>query len=488
MSTEPVSSPSQSGRPCNRSDAWASWGRGLGFALFLFILFVPGLVLPMPQRVVLGIALWMALWWITSAVPLYVTAFLPMLVFPLASINPFAEVVSNYSDRLVYLLMGGFILAKAIEKTGLHERFALATLLALPSRSPAMILWAFMLVTASISAWLCNTATTLMILPMALSVIGLVRESEYKNAFAASLLLGIAHAAAWGGMATLIGSPPNVLCASIALKQFSVEISFLSWMMMGVPVAMVGLTVTALYLSRVAFPIPGDAILESRVHLQERFHNLGRMTRDQKLVLFVFIVTASAWLSHAFWKSMLPMMDDAMIAMIGAMTLFILPSADKGSGILAAEEGMQLPWGVLIVIGGGLALASGFKSTGLDSAIAAQLEFLEAFPPFIVLLILMGFAITITQFMVNTAAAALLLPVASALAHVIQMEPALLLTTVAIGTSISFVLPIGTPPNMVVLGTGHITTKQMARVGVPLSILLWLIISLLLYLLVPALT
>jgi len=458
----------------------------LGFALFLFILFVPGLVLPMPQRVVLGTALWMALWWITSAVPLYVTAFLPMLVFPLASINPFAEVVSNYSDRLVYLLMGGFILAKAIEKTGLHERFALATLIALPSRSPATVLSAFMLVTASISAWLCNTATTLMILPIALSVIGQVRDPAHKSAFAASLLLGVAHAAALGGVATLIGTPPNALCASISLKMFGEEISFVRWTMIGVPVACLGLVIVAVYLTRVAFPISGVAALEGRSILQDRLGKLGPMPRDQKLVLAVFCATAFAWLSHSFWSQTLPMVDDAMIAMIAAMVLFLLPSQTDGRRLLEAEEGIHLPWGVLLVIGGGLALAAGFKTTGLDASIAARLAFLESFPPFLVLLILVGIAIVITQFLVNTAAAALLLPVAASLAQVIQMDPTLALVSVTIACSMSFILPIGTPPNMVVLGSGYVTTRQMARVGVSITFILWIVISLLLYFLVPS--
>ncbi|NUQ74054.1 MAG: SLC13/DASS family transporter [Polyangiaceae bacterium] len=462
-----------------------SAGVALGVALFLLSVLPPGLGLSSPQKVVLGTALWMAAWWISGAVPLYVTAFLPLLVFPAAQIAPFAEIAASYADRLVFLLMGGFILAKAIEKTGLHERFALTTLKVLPSRKPAVIVAAFMLVTASVSAWLCNTATTLMILPIALAVVSQVKDPGQKGVFASCLMLSVAYAAGLGGIITLVGTPPNALCSSIAGKALGAEISFFRWFLVGAPIAVVGLVIVGWYMTHIAFPMSLQPAIEDEGELNQRLEALGRMPRAQKLVGGVFAATAVAWLSHAAWKPVFPMLDDAMIALLAATALFLLPSGEPGRRVLEAEDGLRIPWGVLLVIGGGIALAVGFQSTGLDAAIAMRLVFLNALPLFVVMSLLAAIALIVTQFVVNTATAALLLPVAASLAQTLQVDPVLLLVPVTIATSLGFILPIGTPPNMVVLGTDYVTTKQMARAGIPLTFILWVVVSILLYWILP---
>jgi sodium-dependent dicarboxylate transporter 2/3/5 len=456
-----------------------------GFSLFLLALLVPVGGLPDQQRIILGTSLWMAVWWISGTAPLYVTAFIPLLVFPLVGISSFAQTASSYGDRLVFLLMGGFMLAKAIEKTGLHERFALLTLAALPVRSPAMIITAFMVVTASVSAWICNTATTLMVLPIALAVISQVSEENGRKHFGACLMLAVAYAAGIGGITTLIGTPPNALCASIAGKMFDIDLSFARWIMVGLPVMLTCLLITAWYLTKVAFPMSSVSVIEGKDVIEQRLALLGKMTRDQKWVLAVFAFAAIAWITHLGWKAYLPDVDDAMIAIFAASLLFILPSSVPGKRILEEKEGMSLPWGVLLVIGGGISLAAGIQASGLDTTIAQTLGFLQGMPMYVVMLAVFVAAASLTQIVVNTASAAILLPIAASLAQLIDADPLLLLIPVAVGTSFAFILPIGTPPNTVVIGSGYLTPAQMARTGLPLTVLLVAVVSVLLYILIP---
>jgi len=456
-----------------------------GFSLFLLALLVPVGGLPDQQRIILGTSLWMAVWWISGTAPLYVTAFIPLLVFPLVGISSFAQTASSYGDRLVFLLMGGFMLAKAIEKTGLHERFALLTLAALPVRSPAMIITAFMVVTASVSAWICNTATTLMILPIALAVISQVSEENGRNHFGTCLMLAVAYAAGIGGITTLIGTPPNALCASIAGNMFDIDLSFARWIMVGLPVMLTCLLITAWYLTKVAFPMSAVSVIEGKDVIEQKLAFLGKMTRDQKWVLAVFAFAAGAWITHPGWKVYVPGVDDAMIAIFAASLLFILPSSIPGKRILEEKEGMSLPWGVLLVIGGGISLAAGIQTSGLDTTIAQTLGFLQGMPMYVVMLAVFVAAVSLTQIVVNTASAAILLPIAASLAQLIDADPLLLLIPVAVGTSFAFILPIGTPPNTVVIGSGYVTPAQMARTGLPLTILLVAVVSVLLYILIP---
>jgi len=461
-------------------------GLAVGPAIFLLVFLTPIFDLAMPAKIVLGAALWMAVWWITGAVPLYVTAFLPLIIFPSAQIVPFGQVTINYADRLVFLLLGGLILAKAIEKSGLHERFALTALKMLPNRKPQMVIAAFMVVTASISAWICNTATTLMILPIALAVISQVKDPDEKGRFGTCLMLSIAFAASLGGIATLVGTPPNIICSSVADKMFGIEILFSQWVMIGIPVTAIGLLVTGWYMTNFGAKVSKNEIIEEKGVIVQKLHALGSIPRDQKMVIGVFAATATAWISHIAWKPYLPMVDDAMIAILAAVSLFLLPSTGPKKRILEKEEGLQIPWGVLLVIGGGLALAAGFTSTGLDNSIAEQLGFLKGMPPFIVLIVLVAVAMLVTQVVVNTAAAALLLPVAASLSGIIDVSPTLLLIPVAIAISFGFILPIGTPPNTVVLGSGYVTTRQMAKAGIPLTLIFVVVVSLLMLVLVPA--
>lgn len=435
-------------------------------------------------KIVLGTAIWMATWWVTEAVPLYVAALLPIVLFPAMQVTPLSDTATNYAHRLVFLLLGGFILAKAIQKTNLHERFAL-TMKIIPNGSPKLIIFAFMIVTASISAWICNTATTLMILPIALAVISQVKQPEDRSKFGSSLMISIAFAASIGGIATLVGTPPNVICSSIADKMFEIDINFSSWMMIGVPVTIISLIIAGWYLTSVGFKLKSKNIIDEKEVIIKKLKELGGITRDQKLVMAVFGATATAWITHILWKPYLPMIDDAVIAIIAAMSFFVLPSKENGR-ILSKDEGIKIPWGVLLLIGGGLALAAGFTSTGVDQWMATQLGFLENFPPFVIVLVLVVVAIITTQIVVNTATAALLIPVAAALSSSLNMDPLLFMIPVAIATSYGFILPVGTPPNVVVLGSGYVTPKQLAKVGLPLTLIMVVVLTILMTTLVPA--
>jgi solute carrier family 13 (sodium-dependent dicarboxylate transporter), member 2/3/5 len=457
----------------------------LGPLLFLITISVPVDDLTFEGKVVLGAAIWMAIWWVTEAVPLYVAALLPIVLFPAMQVIPLSDTATNYAHRLVFLLLGGFIIAKAIQKTNLHERFALTTLKIIPNGSPKLIIFAFMIITASISAWMCNTATTLMILPIALAVISQVKKTEDRNLFGSRLMISIAFAASIGGIATLVGTPPNVICSSIADKMFDIDINFSIWMMIGVPVSIISLIIAGLYLTNVGFRMSSTNIIDEKDVIVKKLKALGTITRDQKLVLAVFASTAIAWVSHVAWKPYFPMIDDSVIAIIAAMSFFVLPSKENGR-ILSKDEGIRIPWGVLLLIGGGLALAAGFTATGVDQWMASQLTFLENFPPFVIVLVLVVVAVIATQFIVNTATAALLIPVAAALSSVLSMDPLLFMIPVAIATSYGFILPVGTPPNIVILGSGYVTPKQLAKVGLPLTLILMAVLTILMITLVPA--
>lgn len=461
-------------------------GLVVGPVIFFIVISLPVENLSFQGKVVLAISLWMATWWLTEAVPLYVTALLPLVVFTSTGISPFGKLSASYADPMVFLLLGGFILAKAIEKTGLHQRFALTVLRAFPNGNPQLIIAAFMIVAASISSWMCNTATTIMILPIALAVISLVPNSGQRERFGTALVLAIVYAAGIGGIVTLVGTPPNAMCAAMSQKMFHVPIEFTQWMMIGIPIAAISLVVTGWYLVKPGLKISNEPLHMEKNIIAQKLAELGRMTRDQKLVLAVFAITAGAWMSRILWGNFVPFLDNPAIAMISALSLFVLPSKSSSEGrILDRETGLKIPWGVLLLIGGSLALAGGFEETGLNKWIASQMTFLEGAPEIVILFAVVGASMLLTQVLVNTGAAALMIPIAATLSSVLGIPPLLLMVPAAIAVSYAFVLPIGTPPNMIAVGSGYVTTKQLAKIGLPLNLILLVIVTLMLAVLVP---
>jgi solute carrier family 13 (sodium-dependent dicarboxylate transporter), member 2/3/5 len=467
--------------------------------------------------------IWMISWWISEALPIYVTALVPLVIFPAFNVISLGETAAKYADRIIFLFLGGFMLAKAVEKSGLHKRFAL-TILRRFGTNPRNIVAAFIIVTGFISAWMSNTATAMLMIPIAAAVIAQVHDEQKRSRFAVCLMLSVAYAASLGGMATLIGTPPNAVFASLSKSIQDVDVSFSQWMLVGMPISAVSLFVLWVYMVNVGAKIDSSPLTEERHLVVRKLLELGRMTRDEKLVAVVFAATAAAWVTRGLlWKDFFPLVDDSMIAIMAAIVLFIIPSykgreqsagkipmemRDHGnSGHDAADRLMTdpsrqensfaildwktaatIPWGVLLLIGGGLALASGFSATGLDEHVTKNLAFLGGTNYVVVILVILVIvAVTIFagEVISNTATAALIIPIAATLASSLSINPMLLMVPVAVATSYGFMMPVGTPPNAIAFATGHVTVPKMARAGVLLDLIGVAVVTVMTALLVP---
>lgn len=459
-------------------------GLFVGPILFAIVFFLPIEGLDILPKFVLGIALWMATWWITEAIPLYATSLIPLALFPILGVGKIENIFLSYVDKIVILFLGGFLLAKAIEISNLHKRFALNILKTFGTK-PKYLIGAFILVTASLSAWLTNTATTLLILPIAIAVISQIQDSSQKSRFAPCLLLCVAYSASLGGLATLIGTPPNALFASMSESLAGIEVSFAQWMIIGVPVSAVSLLVLWLYMVNFA-KLGNSPIAGTREVILQELSKLGRMVRDEKIITVIFAATAIAWISRGLlWKEYFPFIEDYTIVLVAVIVLLVLPSAKKHQRLLDLKSTKKIPWGVLVLIGGGLALAGGFNASGLDLWIADQLSFVSGMPYFVIILVIVAVTIFSGELMSNTAGAALLMPIMASLATTIDVNPILLMVPVVIATSYGFIMPVATPPNAIVIGSGYVTTKNMAKFGLPLNIISILLLTILMTTLIP---
>jgi len=456
-----------------------------GPALFAMVILSP-LELDLSQKFVLGIALWMAIWWITEAIPLYATSLIPLALFPVLGIVSIDKVFMSYIDKIVLLFLGGFLLAKAIEKSGLHRRFAL-NLLKTFGTKPKYVIGAFIIVTASLSGWMTNTATTLLMLPIAVAITSQIKNSDEKSKFGTCLMLCVAYSASIGGLATLIGTPPNALFASLSETLTGMEVSFAQWMTIGVPVSVVSLAVLWYYMVNFAKLNNASAILGTKKIVIQELSKLGKMTRDEKIVGIVFACTALAWITRGLlWKDLFPFVEDYTIAIVAVIVLLVVSSSNNNRGrLLDLKSARTIPWGVLVLIGGGLALAGGFTASGLDLQIANQLSFVSGMEYFLIVLIVVAVTIFSGELMSNTAGAALLLPIMVSLATTMDIDPIFLMAPVAIATSYGFIMPVATPPNAIVIGSGYVTAKKMARFGIPLNIISIMLVSVLMTVLVP---
>src|SRR5918996_907408 len=424
-----------------------------GPLLFLGLLFLPMDILndlSFEARIVLATTIWMGTWWITEAIPIYITALLPLVIFPSLYITDLGQTSSNYADRVVFLFLGGFILAKAVEKSNLHMRFAL-NILKIFGSNPRHIVAAFMAVTGILSAWMSNTATAMLMIPIASAVIAQFRDEKHQKKFAVCIMLSIAYSASIGGMATLIGTPPNAIFASLSQSLLDIDISFGQWLLIGVPISGISLVIAWLYMIRFGSKVTDiTSIIEERGMIYERLTKLGPFTRDEKIVAAIFISTAIAWITRGLlWKDFLPMVDDSTIVLAAAVALFLIPSSSATSSqghtmnskklnedgrkkLLDWNTAVKIPWGVLLLIGGGLALANAFTATGLDNWIASQLNFLAGMPFIIVILVVVAIAIFSSEIISNTATAALLIPIAASLSVTLEVNPLLLMVPITI--------------------------------------------------------
>lgn len=418
----------------------------------------------------LGVALLMATWWITEAVPIPATSLVPLVAFPLVGAGSMREAASPYADPVVYLFMGGFIIALAMERWDLHRRVALRIIGAVGT-SPARLIAGFMLATALISMWVNNTATTLMMLPVGLSVLELAERTGATgrgSAFEAALLLGIAYASSIGGVGTLVGTAPNVLMAGFFEQTYGFEIGFAEWLLVGVPVVALGLPITYVILTRLVFPIGKGELPGARAEVERELAELGPMSREERSVGAVFLLTAAAWVFRPLIEPFAPQLTDAGIAVTGALALFVLPASD-GRRLLDWDTARRLPWGTLVLFGGGLSLAGAFTRTGLSEWIGTSLP-ADALPLVLVMGIVTAAVIFLTELTSNTATTATFLPVVAAMAVGIGQNPLYLAVPAVIAASCAFMLPVATPPNAIVYGTDRVSVPQMARAGIWLNL------------------
>lgn len=444
----------------------------------LFIFSTPPESIGRQGWMAIGAGALMLLWWLTEALPLGVTALVPIVLFPpLGLADSVKDVTKNYGQSIIFLFVGGFIIGIAMQKWRLHERIALGILSRIGSGATAIIA-GFMISTAFLSMWMSNTATTLMMLPVALSVLQLLNmEGKQGNKFGIALLLAVAFAANIGGTATIIGTPPNALLASFLSSEFDYELTFATWMSFALPFALVMLVICWFVLTRVCGAHRIGSIEGAEEMIQERYGLLGRMTFEEKAVSIVFMSTALLWL----FKRYLPLpfdINDVMIAIAAGITLFILPASKaKGGRLMERDDLAKIPWDVLLLFGGGLNLAAAMSGSGLTAVVGDVITGMNVFSGAAVMLMIVFLVLMMTEVMGNMALITAMLPILVMVAINLGIPPMALAAGATLASSCAFMLPMGTPPNSIVFASGKITIPQMARVGICLniiaSILIW---------------
>ena len=443
-------------------------------------------------RITAALAVWMATWWLTEALPLAGTALLPVVVLPLAEVSTIAAATAPYANPLIFLFLGGFVIGLAIQRFGLHRRMALHILLAVGT-SPRRLIAGFMLASAVLSMWISNTATAIMMLPIGASVLALLKEGqlgasadgpacrpEDNDAFATALVLGIAYACSIGGIGTLIGTPPNLILAAFLRSQYGIELSMARWLAIGLPLVAILLPLTWFYLTRVAFRVSDRPLPCGREVILAELTALGPMDRGERVVFVVFLLTAAAWILRpqiTAWTG-LSGLSDTTIAMAAALALFVLPvGRSPRRAAMDWDTVRQLPWDILILFGGGLSLAAAIATTGVDAFIGSGFSHLAGVAPFILVLAVTAGVILLTEITSNTAVTTTLMPVLAATAVATGAPAGMLLTAAAMAASCAFMLPVATPPNAVVFASGFVSIAQMARAGLWLNVAAALAIS-----------
>lgn len=469
---------------------------------------------------VLASTVWMAIWWITEAIPIAATALLPIVLFPMTGGLDLQSTTASFGHRLIFLYVGGFLIAIAIEKWNLHRRIALK-IIALIGCSPSRVILGFMVATASLSMWISNTATAVMMLPIGMAVVSqLSAESSQggANSFGKALMLAIAYSASIGGMATLVGTPPNLVLAGAIDEIYGIELSFFQWMIFGLPISLCLLAVCWFYLTRVVLRVSPASVSEDQSELGRQFDiqydALGAISRQEKCVLIVFALTALGWIARSFLQSRMPMLsalDDTIIAMVGGIALFIVPAGESvfgrdqdsagdnalghdefsrtaagtSRGLLDWEDSKQLPWGIVLLFGGGMALASGFRESGLATWIGSQMTLLQGVSMLTLLLVLITAVNFLTEITSNLATTSMLMPVLAPMALAIDVHPYLLMVSATVAASCAFMLPVATPPNSVVFGSGYLRIPDMVKVGIAMNLISIGLLTLMVFWLLP---
>ena len=457
---------------------------------FVILLFFHPSGLNDQSNAVLAATIWIAIWWIFEALPIAVTALLPIVLFPIAGGMDLAQTTASYGHKLIFLIMGGFMIAIAIEKWNLHKRIALNIIYFIGTDLRKIIL-GFMVATAFLSMWISNTATAVMMLPIGVVIIKQLKDNpntdeNENNIFGKALMLAIAYSASIGGIATLIGTPPNLVMAGIVSQVYGYEISFLEWIVFGLPVSMLLLAICWVYLTRYAFTFKQDKFPDGREEILKLKNELGVISYEQKIVGLVFISVGFCWITRSFLlQKIFPALDDAIIAIIFAMILFIINAKSKNDKILEWKEAVKMPWGILLLFGGGMSLAKAFDVSGLAIWIGNQITAFGNFDLFLFLILLVTAINFLTEVTSNVATTAMLLPVIAPIALELDIHPFILMTAAAVAASCAFMLPVATPPNAIVFGSGYLRIPDMVKKGFLLNIISILIIVLMVYYLLP---
>ena len=455
------------------------------------VLFAAIMLAPTPEglsaggQAVAATTAWVAAWWIGEAIPIPATSLLPIVLFPLTGALDVDATTAPYANDLIFLFMGGFFIAMAMQRWNLHRRIALRTIRVVGA-GPKRIILGFMIATAFLSMWVSNTATAMMMTPIGLAVIlqtsdivdrtdtDIPTEQGEFN-FGTGLMLCIGYAASVGGVGTIIGTPPNLVLVGAINETFDQTISFAQWMLYGVPIAALGVVIIWVYVTRFIIPPKMDTLPGGMEIIDEEINALGSMTREEKLVLVVFTATAAAWISRSFvLEPVIPGIADSVIAIVGALALFLIPAReDDGSFtfLLDWETAVNIPWGIILLFGGGLSIAAGFEETGLAEWLGGLLSGLEGVSIVLVMAVVVLLTIFMTEVTSNTATTAMLMPIMASLAVGLAIHPYGIMIGAATAASFAFMLPVATPPNAVVFGTGYITMPQMAKTGFGLNII-----------------
>jgi sodium-dependent dicarboxylate transporter 2/3/5 len=460
----------------------------LGPALFVLMLIIstPAGMTPAAQKMA-AVALLMATWWMCESIPIPATSLLPIALMPLLGIMGTKQATAPYASHLIFLFMGGFIIALAMQRWDLHRRIAM-NIVKVVGFSPSRLIFGFMAATAVLSAFVSNTATTVMMMPIGLAIIthvitegkkeGLDKEINFEPenfAFGLNLMLGIAYAASIGGMATLIGTPPNTVLAGYLNKAYGYEITFATWLKIGVPLVLIFLPLCWLWLTRIANPMKLKRVPGGRELISKELKEMGSMSAGERWTAIVFLFTALGWIFRTKIGFLFPepkLVTDAAIAMTGALLLFLIPiNLKKNTFVMDWHWASKMPWGVLILFGGGLSMASGFKVTKLADWIGSQVGLLQNAPVLVLVIAVATLIIFLTELTSNTATSAMVMPILSAVAIGLGQSPLLLVVPAAIAASCAFMLPVATPPNAIVFGSGYVTIPQMVRSGIGLNII-----------------
>jgi sodium-dependent dicarboxylate transporter 2/3/5 len=471
------------------------------FGFTVILVLIPENAVPVPAQRMAAVTILMAVWWITEAIPIPATALVPIVLFPFLKIMNTAETTINYGHHLVFLFLGGFIIALTVERWNLHKRIALR-IIDLIGNNKRFVILGFMLASAFLSMWISNTATTMMMIPIGLAVItqfsGASTEDNFRRGehnFALALMLGIAYASSIGGISTLIGTPPNVVFIGMLKSNFprAPEISFLKWMLFGLPFAVVFLPMAWLYLVHIGAPVKISSKKMDKSVIRAEYEKLGPMSGPEKSTLIVFTTTAILWMFRSDidlgflkipgWSALIGLekyITDSTVAVMMALTTFLIPAEkkdEKQEFLMDWTCASRIPWGILLLFGGGFALASGFQASGLTRWLGGQLSTFSFLPVIIIVVIVSALTMLTTEFASNTAIASTILPILAGLGVAIGINPLLLMIPATISCSTAFMLPVSTPPNAIVFGSGYIRIRDMVRIGVMLNLLALILIA-----------